>query len=90
MLRDSVRDATIEISGLHSECRMTGRRTEQARARLPPCRNYPKGLILGVEGGRHKNTRLGAEQIPRVLEKMVELVGIEPTTSSLRTMRSPS
>ncbi len=30
------------------------------------------------------------EQIPQVLETMVELVGIEPTTSSLRTMRSPS
>jgi hypothetical protein len=27
---------------------------------------------------------------PQVLENMVELVGIEPTTSSLRTMRSPS
>lgn len=26
----------------------------------------------------------------QVLENMVELVGIEPTTSSLRTMRSPS
>ena len=26
----------------------------------------------------------------QVIEKMVELVGIEPTTSSLRTMRSPS
>jgi hypothetical protein len=25
-----------------------------------------------------------------VIENMVELVGIEPTTSSLRTMRSPS
>jgi len=25
-----------------------------------------------------------------VIEWMVELVGIEPTTSSLRTMRSPS
>ena len=32
-----------------------------------------------------------AETIPlQVLENMVELVGIEPTTSSLRTMRSPS
>ncbi len=29
-------------------------------------------------------------QVPQVIEKMVELVGIEPTTSSLRTMRSPS
>ena len=27
---------------------------------------------------------------PQVLENLVELVGIEPTTSSLRTMRSPS
>src|SRR5438552_9953171 len=27
---------------------------------------------------------------PQVIEKLVELVGIEPTTSSLRTMRSPS
>jgi integrase len=35
--------------------------------------------------------RDGAESIPpQVLETMVELVGIEPTTSSLRTMRSPS
>ncbi len=32
-----------------------------------------------------------AENIPpQVLENMVELVGLEPTTSSLRTMRSPS
>jgi integrase len=29
-------------------------------------------------------------QAPQVIESMVELVGIEPTTSSLRTMRSPS
>jgi len=30
------------------------------------------------------------EHVPQVIERMVELVGIEPTTSSLRTMRSPS
>jgi hypothetical protein len=30
------------------------------------------------------------EDRPEVIEGMVELVGIEPTTSSLRTMRSPS
>ena len=29
-------------------------------------------------------------QVPQVVENLVELVGIEPTTSSLRTMRSPS
>ena len=32
-----------------------------------------------------------AEVVPsQVLDNLVELVGIEPTTSSLRTMRSPS
>jgi len=31
-----------------------------------------------------------AEQVPQVVENMVELAGIEPATSSLRTMRSPS
>jgi len=30
------------------------------------------------------------EKTPQLLENLVELVGIEPTTSSLRTMRSPS
>ena len=32
----------------------------------------------------------GARECSQVIENMVELVGIEPTTSSLRTMRSPS
>ena len=37
-------------------------------------------------------TKRGAVRVDRsqVPENMVELVGIEPTTSSLRTMRSPS
>jgi hypothetical protein len=56
-----------------------------------------------LASGRHKatqakgydtnhDTKQGGkgERIPQVLENMVELVGIEPTTSSLRTMRSPS
>ena len=37
--------------------------------------------------------KLGQESVfgwLQVIENMVELVGIEPTTSSLRTMRSPS
>jgi hypothetical protein len=38
---------------------------------------------------KHDTKRQFAETIPpQVLEKMVELVGIEPTTSSLRTMAS--
>src|SRR5262249_23745901 len=40
----------------------------------------------------NNDTKPGAPNrlIPQVVENMVELVGIEPTTSSLRTMRSPS
>jgi hypothetical protein len=30
------------------------------------------------------------EKLGKRLKRLVELVGIEPTTSSLRTMRSPS
>ena len=42
--------------------------------------------------GRHGVVRgePGTARVPQVIENMVELVGIEPTTSSLRTMRSPS
>ena len=52
------------------------------------------GLIQGETGGYDRNndtTRNRADTLsPEMLENMVELVGIEPTTSSLRTMRSPS
>ena len=37
-----------------------------------------------------KRDAVTPKQVPQVIENMVELVGIEPTTSSLRTMRSPS
>jgi integrase len=46
------------------------------------------------EGGYDTNNdtkqQSEAEKMPQVIENLVELVGIEPTTSSLRTMRSPS
>jgi len=48
----------------------------------------------GETGGYDTNddTKRDAAEIipPQAIENMVELVGIEPTTSSLRTMRSPS
>jgi len=47
----------------------------------------------GIQGYDTNNgtKQESAEQVPsEVVENMVELVGIEPTTSSLRTMRSPS
>jgi integrase len=40
---------------------------------------------------KHDTKRDAAEIVPpQLIENLVELVGIEPTTSSLRTMRSPS
>lgn len=45
-----------------------------------------KGYDTNNDANQH-----AAETVPlQVIENMVELVGIEPTTSSLRTMRSPS
>jgi integrase len=54
-----------------------------------------EGPVLGSKtGGYDTNNDTNQEgkrqQVPQVIENMVELVGIEPTTSSLRTMRSPS
>jgi integrase len=49
-----------------------------------------KGELRGYDTN-HDTKRCALETNPlQVLENMVELVGIEPTTSSLRTMRSPS
>ena len=42
---------------------------------------------LRIGNVMERNRRIGRLQ---VIENMVELVGIEPTASSLRTMRSPS
>ncbi len=44
----------------------------------------------GYDTNNDTNQSRGSEQMPQVIENMVELVGIEPTASSLRTMRSPS
>jgi hypothetical protein len=45
----------------------------------------------GSETRGYDTKRDTAEVVPsQVIENLVELVGIEPTTSSLRTMRSPS
>src|ERR1039457_4709235 len=44
----------------------------------------------GYDTNHDKKSPERSEQAPQVIENMVELVGLEPTTSSLRTMRSPS
>jgi len=53
------------------------------------------GRLSGVEaegyGTNHVTKQRAPETVPlEVVDSLVELVGIEPTTSSLRTMRSPS
>ncbi len=48
------------------------------------------GAAVGYDTNSDTNRAARRKQAPQMLENMVELVGIEPTTSSLRTMRSPS
>ncbi len=53
------------------------------------------GRLMGIETGGYDtnhDTKPGeSESVPlELIENMVELVGLEPTTSSLRTRRSPS
>jgi integrase len=50
----------------------------------------PEGKPRGYVTNHVTTPKSNEEPPPQVAEKLVELVGIEPTTSSLRTMRSPS
>jgi hypothetical protein len=49
-----------------------------------------EGKRDGYDANNDTKRGESAGQIPQVVENMVELVGLEPTTSSLRTMRSPN
>jgi len=53
-------------------------------------RSNSEGETGGYDTNNDTKQQKGLEQVPQIIENMVELVGIEPTTSSLRTMRSPS
>jgi len=48
------------------------------------------GETKGYDTNNDTKQPVREDPVPQVIESMVELVGIEPTTSSLRTMRSPS
>ena len=83
----------------YSHVRLEAKRNAlDALCRPAPSRNRGLASIGTNSGGKkegydtNSDTKqpVRAEQVPQVLENMVELVGIEPTTSSLRTMRSPS
>src|SRR3989442_4658527 len=83
-------DATIMSIAGHVSKKML---EHYSHIRLAAKRTALDALSTGHQGYDTKHdTNVGKslEQEPQMLENLVELVGIEPTTSSLRTMRSPS
>ena len=49
-----------------------------------------EGKTEGYDANNYTKPVTQEGEIPQLIETLVELVGLEPTTSSLRTMRSPS
>jgi len=75
----------------YSHVRLRAKRSAlDALSMTRPERAKSEGETVGCDTNYDTNQQRETEKIPQVLEKVVELVGIEPTTSSLRTMRSPS
>jgi integrase len=83
-------DATIMSIAGHVSKRMLDHyshiRLEAKRAALDGISSAKCGYGTNHDTNAAQSRRQGGQ----VIENMVELVGIEPTTSSLRTMRSPS
>ncbi len=75
----------------YSHVRIQAKRTAlDVLSTMRPEKDKSDGETSGYDTN-HDTKRSGRQgQIPQVVETLVELVGIEPTTSSLRTMRSPS
>ena len=75
----------------YSHVRLQAKRTALDSLSTKQAERVNSGSEAGSYDTNHDTKRGDAETIPpQVLEKMVELVGLEPTTSSLRTMRSPN
>ena len=75
----------------YSHVRIQAKRTAlEALSMTRPDKANSGGETGGYDTNNDTKSPETTEQVPQVLQKMVELVGIEPTTSSLRTMRSPS
>jgi len=75
----------------YSHVRLDAKRNALDALSMKPVRKADSaGAREGYDTNNDTNQTRDAEQVPQVIENMVELVGIEPTTSSLRTMRSPS
>ena len=71
-------------------------RLQAKREALDALATKPAKMAVWVGEARSSDTKADTngvarhEQFPQVIENMVDLAGIEPATSSLRTMRSPS
>jgi len=75
----------------YSHVRLQAKRTALDSLSTKQAERANSGGKAGGYDTNHDTKRDAAEAIhPQVLENLVELVGLEPTTSSLRTMRSPS
>jgi hypothetical protein len=71
----------------YSHMRMQAKRTALDALDL----KQPKPLFGNGYSTNHSTKRVSNEMvIPQIIDSMVELSGIEPLTSSLRTRRSPS
>ncbi len=75
----------------YSHVRIQAKRTALDSLSTKQAERADSGGETGGYDTNHDTKRDAADPIPpQVLENMVELVGLEPTTSSLRTMRSPN
>ena len=75
----------------YSHVRMEAKRNAlDALSMMPTQSQVSGGKTEGYDTNNDTKTRHGLEHMPQVVESLVELVGIEPATSSLRTRRSPS
>jgi len=89
-------DSTVMSIAGHVSAKMLAHYSHvRLKAKRTALDGLSTGRLLGVETGGYDtnhDTKQGEQEVvpPEVVDSLVELVGIEPTTSSLRTMRSPS
>jgi hypothetical protein len=89
------RHVSLKMLAHYSHVRLQAKRTAldalATGRRDTPLEQADSGHKAGGYDTNNDTNQVGeGKQVTQVIENMVELVGIEPTTSSLRTMRSPS
>jgi hypothetical protein len=75
----------------YSHVRLEAKRNAlDALSMKPAQQGDSAGAREGYDTNNDTKLRWEAEEMSQVADSLVELVGLEPTTSSLRTTRSPS